>query len=180
MRTATEGHPGKHRAAGAALLRCCRGLGSESGNALVELALILAFFAAPLLLGTAEVGLLVYDSLEVANAAAAGARYAMQSTTYAADLSGITTAAQEEATDFGAALTVTPSVFYVCSSAITGTRYTGSDAESAANSACTSGSNHALQFVELTTSASVSPLIHFVGLPAIFSLKGDSIMEIEQ
>ncbi len=158
-----------------------RELGGDRGSAVVELALLVAFFATPLLLGTAEVGILVYDSIEVTNAAAAGAGYAMQSATYSADTSGITAAARAEAADFsGTTLSVTPSVFYVCSTAITGTRYTGSSAQSNATSACTGGTNHALQFVEVTTSASVSPPVQIVGLPTTFTLSGESTMEVEQ
>ena len=181
MRPATQCTPGRLEQVGARLCSRCRKLRDQRGGALVELALVVAFFATPLLLGTADVGILVYYSIEVTNAAAAGATYAMQSTTYCADTSGITSAARAEAADFsGTTLIVTPSVFYVCSTTITGTRYTGSNAQSAATSACTGGTNHALQFVEVTTSASVSPLLQIAGLPTTFTLAGGSTMEVEQ
>jgi len=41
----------------------CRGLGGESGNALVELALAFSLLGIPLLLGTVEMGYVVYDSV---------------------------------------------------------------------------------------------------------------------
>ena len=72
----------------------CRGLGGESGNALVELALAFSLLGIPLLLGTVEMGYVVYDSVEISNAANAGSLYGMQNATDAASSAGITTAAQ--------------------------------------------------------------------------------------
>ena len=107
---------------------------NEAGGALVELALILGIFGSPLLLGTVEVASLLYSSIEISNAAHAGVMYGMMSSTYAADTTGITTAAQQDAADFGSNLTATPSTYYVCSVALAGTQYT---TQSAANTACT-------------------------------------------
>lgn len=162
------------------VLAHCRGLGGESGSALVELAVVVAFLGIPLLLGTAEMASLVYDSIEISNAANAGAAYGMQSLTFASNTSGMTTAAQNEASDFGAALSVTPTTYYACSSAIGGTQYTGASAQSNANAGCTGTGNHALEFVQVKTSASVTPSIHWLGLPSSFTLTGSSVMEVEQ
>lgn len=156
-----------------------RELRGERGDALIEVALICAFFASPLLLGTGEMGFVVYDSIEISNAAHAGSLYGMQSVTYAADTAGMRTVAQAEATDFGAGLTVTPTAYYACSSAVGGTQYTGSNAQSNANAACTGGNNHALQFVQVRASATVTPMIHCPGLPSSFALSGTSVMEVE-
>jgi hypothetical protein len=123
---------------------------------------------------------LVYDSIEISNAANAGAAYGMQSLTFASNTSGMTTAAQNEASDFGAALSVTPTTYYACSSAIGGTQYTGASAQSNANAGCTGTGNHALEFVQVKTSASVTPSIHWLGLPSSFTLTGSSVMEVEQ
>lgn len=156
------------------------GLRCESGNALVELAVIVAFLGVPLLLGTAEMALVVYESIEISNAAHAGAAYAMQSLTYASNTTGITSAAQDEAPDFGTSLSVTPATFYACSAAIDGTRYTGTNAQTSATNACTGGSNHPLEFVQVNTSAVVTPPIHLPGLTSSFTLTGCSVMEVEQ
>jgi Flp pilus assembly protein TadG len=162
------------------VLAHCSGLRGESGGALVELAVVVAFLGIPLLLGTAEMASLVYDSIEISNSANAGSAYGMQSLTYASNTSGMTTAAQTEASDFGAALSVTPTTYYACSNAIGGTQYTGSSAQSNANAACTGIGNHALEFVQVKTSASVTPSIHWLGLPSSFTLTGSSVMEVEQ
>jgi Flp pilus assembly protein TadG len=158
----------------------CRGRCGERGDALVELALALSILGLPLLVGTADMGFVVYDSIEVANAAHAAALYGMQSSTYAANTSGMTAAAQTEASDFGTALTVTPTPYYACSNAIGGTQYTGSSAQSNATAACTGGTNHALEFVQVNTSATVTPPIHLPGLAHTFTVTGSSVMEVEQ
>lgn len=152
----------------------------ERGSALVELAIFVSFFATPLLLGTADMGFLVYDSIEITNAAHAAAIYGMQSSTFAANTTGMTSAGQMEAADFGTAVTVTPTTYYACATAVGGTQYTGTNAQATATAACTGSSNHALQFVQVNTSASVTPPIRFPGLPVSFTVRGTSVMEVEQ
>ncbi|HTW46827.1 MAG TPA: TadE/TadG family type IV pilus assembly protein [Acidobacteriaceae bacterium] len=149
----------------------------RSGTSILELALILAFFGAPLIVGTAEVGFLVYDSIEISNAAHAGAIYGMQSNTNASNTSVITTAARSEASDFGTNLTVTPTVFWVCSTAESGTQYTTS---AAATTACTGSTSHPLEYLQVNVSAQATPPIHFPVLPATYTLTGSSIMEVEE
>ena len=61
-----------------------RNLRENSGQAFVELALVLPIFIL-LLVGAAEVGRLAYASIEVSNAARAGVAYAAQSHTTAQD-----------------------------------------------------------------------------------------------
>ena len=158
----------------------CTDLRGDCGSAVVELALVCAFFVPPLLLGTGQMGILVYDSIEISNAASVATAYGMQSLTFAANTAGMTTAAQMEASDFGTALTVTPTSYYACSSALGGTQYTGTNAQSNATAGCTGTGNHALEFVQVKTSAIVTPSIHCPGLPASYTLTGASVMEVEQ
>jgi Flp pilus assembly protein TadG len=155
----------------------CRLLREERGNALVEMALCMTLLGMPLLVGTVELGSMIYTSIEVSNAAHAAAMYGMISSTFAANSSGMVTAGQNEATDLGTNLTVTPTVFFACSNAVNGSQYT---TQSAANSACTSGSNHTLQFVQVNTSVSVTPPIRCPGLPATYTLTGLSVMEVQE
>src|ERR1700677_876828 len=112
----------------------CRFLREEQGNALIEMALCISLLGMPMMVGTVELGNMIYTSIEVSNAAHAAAMYGMISSTFAASSSGMTTAAQNEASDLGTNLSVTPAVFYACSQAVNGTEYT---TQSAANSACT-------------------------------------------
>ena len=154
-----------------------RGFGSERGDAIVELAVFLAILGIPLLFGTAEMGQVVYGSIEISNAAHAGAMYGMQSATFASDTTGMTTAAQAEASDYGTLMTVTPTTFYACSASLSGTRYT---TQSAANSACSGSGNHALQFVQVVTSIALSPKIHIPGIPSSFTVSSTAVMEVEE
>jgi TadE-like protein len=156
-------------------------LRDQGGSAVVELAVVVSLLGVPLLLGTGQMGLIVYDSIEVSHAAAVGAAYGMQSLTFAADTTQIIAAARAEASDFtGTTLTVTPTTYYVCSSAITGTQYTGTNAQANAVSACTGSNNRAVEMVQVNTSAVVTPKVHCPGLPASFTLAGSSVMEVEQ
>jgi Flp pilus assembly protein TadG len=155
----------------------CRFLREEQGNALIEMALCISLLGMPLLVGTVEIGGMIYTSIEVSNAAHSAAMYGMISSTFAANSSGMVTAAQNEATDLGTNLSVTPTVYYACSSSIGGTQYS---TQSAANTACTNGSNHTLEFVKVNTSVSVSPPIRCPGLPATYTLTGSSTMEVQE
>jgi Flp pilus assembly protein TadG len=151
--------------------------GSESGSSLVELAVILGLFGPLLLFGTVDIATAVYGSIEVENAAHAGALYGMRSATYAENASGIQTAAQGDAADFGTNLTVASSIYYACSAAEGGTQYTSS---SAATTACTGSGNHSLEFLQVTVSAPVSPALHLPTMPTTYTLTGKSIIEVEE
>jgi Flp pilus assembly protein TadG len=155
----------------------CRFVREEQGNALIEMALCISLLGMPLLVGTVEIGGMIYTSIEVSNAAHAAAMYGMMSSTFAANSSGMTSAAQNEATDLGSSLLVTPTVYYACSNSIGGTQYT---TQSAANTACTNGTNHTLEFVLVNTSVSVTPPIRCPGLPASYTLTGSSTMEVQE
>lgn len=158
------------------VLRIVRALAAESGNAIAELALGVSFLLAPLLLGAAEFGFLVYDAIEVSNAAHAGALYASHSSTFAGDTASIQQIAQMEAGDFGSSLTVTSSTYYACSQNMTGTQYSTS---TAAEAACaSSAANHNLLFVKVTTTAPFAPPVRIPGTPATWNLTSSSVMEV--
>jgi Flp pilus assembly protein TadG len=155
----------------------CKFMRDEHGNAMIEMALCMSLLGMPLLVGTVELGSMIYTSIEVSNAAHAAAMYGMMSSTFAADGSGIKIAAQNEATDLGSTLGVTPNVYFACSSAIGGTQYSS---QTAANTACNSGTDHTLEFVQVNTSVSVTPPIRCPGLPASYTLTGSSTMEVQE
>ena len=149
----------------------------ESGSALIELALTLSLVGLPLLFGTIYAGVLVFDNIEIANAAHAGAMYGMQSSTYASDTTGMTSAAQAEAPDLATGLVVAPTTFYACSAAIDGTQYT---VQSDATAACTGGSNHALEFVKVTARYVATPFASIPGMQRSVTVSGVSVMEVEE
>ncbi len=156
---------------------CTRPFIAESGGALVELALCVPLIVAPLLIGTAETGIALYDSIEVSNAAHAGTAYGMMSSTFAADSNGMTAAAKAEAADLGSLINVTPTSYFACSQSIAGTQYS---TQAAANSACTGASNHSLEFVQVITTATVPIPFRVPGLPTSFYLAATSVMEVEE
>ncbi len=149
---------------------------NESGNALIELGFVLSILGVPLLLGVGYFGFLLLDSIELANAAHAGAEYGMQSSTFAEENTGIAAAAQNETSHFGT-LTVTPSIFYVCSTGIGGTQYS---TQTAANSACTGGTSHSLEMIQVVASASVTPPVTLPGFQRTVILSSPAVMEVEE
>ena len=150
---------------------------SERGSSVVEVALLLAVFGPVLIVGTAQMGLVAYASIEVSNAAHAAAMYGMVSSTYASDTAGMTIAAQQEAADFGTRLTVTPTTYYACSAALGGTQYA---TQAAATSACTGSGNHPLQLVQVNVNLRYTPSIHLPALASTFSLGADSVLEVAE
>ncbi|SEG17605.1 TadE-like protein [Bryocella elongata] len=150
---------------------------SERGAAAIELALVMCLFCPIVLFGTADLASISYDSIEVASAAHAGALYGAQSTTFASNTSAIQSAAQAEAADFGTNLTVTPTIFYACSSAINGTQYTS---QATATSNCTGSGNHVLEFVQVNTSVTVNAPFHLPAIATSYTLHGQAILEVEE
>ncbi len=155
-----------------------RRLEDNTGSASLELALVFSILGAPLMLGSSETAFMIYDSIEVSNAAHAGAMYGMYSQTFATNTSQIQAVAQAEAADLQGQLTVTPSVYFACSATPGGTQYT---TQIAATQACGTGaSNHSLEFVQVNTSATINPPLHVPGLPNTWTLKGFSVMEVQE
>jgi Flp pilus assembly protein TadG len=152
----------------------------QCGSSLIETACFLGFLGAPLILGTADLAYGFYDSIEIANAAHAGAVFAMANAANAENAAAIIMAAQADAADIGTNLAVSSFVFYVCSNNEGGTPYTGASAQSQATAACTGAGNHALEFVSVTASALIAPPVHMPGLPASFTIAKTSAMEVEE
>jgi Flp pilus assembly protein TadG len=150
-------------------------LRDESAGSLVELAFIVSFLGPPLLLGIADMATVLYASIEISNAAHAGAMYGMQTSASAGATASITTAAQAEAHDFPAAnVTVTPTLYWTCNTAQGGTTYASS---AAATSPCSPA--YPLEFVKVVVSAPVTPPFHCCGIPATITLSSTSVMEVQ-
>jgi Flp pilus assembly protein TadG len=155
-----------------------RRLQDNTGSATLELALTFSVLAAPLMLGSSETAFMVYDSIEVSNAAHAGAMYGMTGITAATNTAQIQAIAKAEAADLGSQLTVTPTVYFACSADPGGTQYS---TQTDASQACGTGStNHALEFIEVATSATINPPMQVPGLPNTWTLKGLSVMEVQE
>jgi Flp pilus assembly protein TadG len=140
---------------------------NDGGQALVELALTVSFFSV-LLLGAAEFAQLAYAAIEVSNAARAGVAYGSQSSATASNLAAMQTAATNDGANVSG-LHATASEFWSCSNA--------PSTQSSTPPTCTAG-NHLLNYVKVTTTATVTPLIHVPGLPATYTLNGLAIMRV--
>lgn len=158
----------------------------EAGSALVELALMVSILGVPLLLGTSAVGILTYDSIEIANAAHAGAMYGMQGNCCILQTAQMISAAQNEAPDFGTNLTVTPTSYYVCSASQASPTWTGagnmidSSSLATAKTNCVGDAGHVLAFVKVVASAPVTIPFSCCGLPSSITMTGQSVMEAEE
>jgi Flp pilus assembly protein TadG len=145
----------------------------EAGGALVEL----AFFSTTLVLmvaGAIDFGKFNYDGIILANAAEAGVLYGSENYTgTAADISAMETAATNDANG----LSVSPTATEFC------TCYNGASATSVGSPiSCSTGTcatgYHELQFVQVVTSSTFTPLIKYFRLPASITLTRTAVMEV--
>jgi len=139
----------------------------ESGQALIELALGMTILTA-LILGAGEFGRLAYASIEVSNAAHAGAAYGSLTHTSASDNSGMQTAATQDAPDV-TDITATASHFCVCSNGTTST---------CAATDC--AASRIIEYVQVNTSAVIDPKIYVPGLPKRYTVTGKAVMRVVQ
>jgi Flp pilus assembly protein TadG len=142
-------------------------LRNDQGNALIELAVGLTVMTT-LLLGAAEFGRISYAAIEVNDAAHAGAAYGAQNRTYAADLSNIQNAALKDAPDV-AGVSSTAGFFCKCSDG---------SASTCGATDCTG--TRIIEYITVTTSGTVNPLVYVPGLPKSYTVTGHAIMMVEQ
>lgn len=146
----------------------------EAGQSMVEVALCLPVFFI-LIVGTAEIASIAWSAVQVQNAARAGAQFGAQSRAAASDTADITTAAQRDAPKL-TTMTVTPSQSCQCINTSTG---------ATAGTGCATITQcpapyMIIEQVQVNTSAAVTPLFHWPGLPASYTLTGRAIMDVEK
>ncbi len=151
--------------------RCTRSLSTEdSGSSLLELAFLMPVFLM-MLVGAAEMGRVAYYAIEVSSAARAGAEYAAQNHATATNTTNIALAASTDAVNTGG-VTATSTTSCSCTS---GTTITCSNA----GTLCTSP-GRIEEFVQVNTSATISPIFNSPGLPLSYALSGHATMRVEQ
>jgi Flp pilus assembly protein TadG len=160
----------------------------NSGSAIVEIALVSPLFLL-MLLGGFELGRVAHFTIEVQNAAHAGAAYGSQNsgTAGVASQPAVTQAAQNDAPDVSG-LTATPGNACVCE-----TLTTGSDPTYAPSSgtiscsdptiiACSGSSStvtyRIVSYATVTTQATINPIFNVSGLPGSYTLHGYSAMRV--
>lgn len=130
----------------------------ERGASLVEFALLLPFLSL-LLIGLIDFGRAYYLSIEVSNAAYAGALYGLQNSD---DTVGMQNAALGDARDVPG---ITAAATYGCECS------DGSNAVASCSSPPTCAVN-VVNYVQVTTSATYKTLMPWPGIPSSFSLQG--------
>jgi Flp pilus assembly protein TadG len=153
------------------LLERCAGIGGSTGGSIIEIALLVPVFTV-LIVGSAEFAGLEYAAIETSNAARAGVAYGAQSSTTAADTAGMQNAAVNDSPNV-AGLVATAKEFWSCS-ATPSTQHT-----SPPTCTGTGTGNHVLNYVEVTTTATVTPEFHLPGLPSSYTLTGQAIMRVQ-
>lgn len=158
------------------------------GAALVELALITPLFLT-LMMGSVELGRVAYYSIEVENAARAGASYGTVNIDHSNQISTVQQTAMNDAPDISNLIVVTQGSACVCETLNTSTDSPSfnpssgtTDCTSTTITSCTAESSTSIQsvieYVTVSTSANVDPLVHIPGLPNTYNLTGYSAMRI--
>jgi Flp pilus assembly protein TadG len=149
----------------------CR-LRAQDGSSLVEFALVLSFILTPLMLGVLEFGRVAWAEIEVTDAARAGVAYGARNLVTASDLTGMQTAASNDAADkLGGSMTPTASTICKCSDG--NVMKCSNAATSCANP------KHAMEYVQVTTKATIDPLFYVPGLPKTYTVNGSAIMRVQ-
>jgi Flp pilus assembly protein TadG len=154
---------------------------SESGQGTLELALSLPLFVL-LILGSAEIANLAWSSVQINNAARAGAAYASLSRANAgaSNLANIQTAAQNEAPKLITSPATQVTSNQVCYCVDSGTPIT-TDPGCATTTLTSCPSPDNIQVaVQVNVSVPVSPLIHYPGLPATYTVKAQATVGVVQ
>jgi len=144
----------------------------ESGQSMLELALCLPLFLL-LLRGGAEIANIAWASVQLNNAAHAGAAFASHNRGWVADIGNIEQAAQNEAPKLTLTFPSDPVQACSCVHASANPAGTGCDT----TTECPSP-NVILDNITVTVQANVTPLIHYPGLPASYTLHASATMGV--
>ncbi len=143
------------------------GIKSDSGQALVELSILLPV-ATLLLLGIAEIGRLANASIVVSHAANAGVQYAAQNRVTASSNTQIIQAAIADASAFPN-LQVTPSHYCTCAD---GTSSTCEPSDCLGS--------RIIEYVKVDTQVQLPSMFGYYEFPKSFTVKGEKIMRVSQ
>jgi hypothetical protein len=155
-----------------------RAVGSERGTSLIEFALLIPLLLL-LLLGIIEIGRYADASIVVANAARAGSQYGAQNLGTAADQSGITLAAQQDAGDTSLLLEEPNLSGHVTNTNVCGC--VGSAPNQATCSALPScGGGPMLVYVQVIASGDFKTLFPYPGIPAFPAISSTSRVRVAQ
>jgi|HubBroStandDraft_3_1064219.scaffolds.fasta_scaffold344158_1 Flp pilus assembly protein TadG len=161
-------------------LRALALLGWQSGQSLVEVALLTPILLA-LLVGGIELGRYAYISILVGNAARAGAAYGAQSLPQSVDTTDIQTAADNDFQNNGQninTLTVTSTTSCGCDNGGTTTSAVCSTASNTTAGTCAAG--HWVVMVSVTASGTFNSLFSYPGIPSSITVTRTSTLRVVQ
>jgi len=144
------------------------GKSAQRGQSLAEIAMLTPFLLL-LLVGAIEIGRFASYSIEVSDAARAAVQFGAQSLADSKDSSGLLLAAQRDAPGVHR-LTLSSRDYCACS-------------ESPATLVMCPAKNCAgdpVVFIRVDTTATISPLFRYPGLPSTFSAHGHAVMRVAQ
>jgi len=155
----------------------------QSGQALIELAISLPLLFL-LLLGAAEFGRMAYMAIEVADAAKAAAQFASYDETTMQDTAGILLTAQKNApyvANYCTSFTATAVNPVKCTCMTSGTPSPTTPTSAACAPASCASPGYVAHVVQVTTTASCSPIFHATGFSAAnITLNGSAVQEVLQ
>ncbi len=153
----------------------------ERGTSLVEASMVALFILLPLLAGVINFGRAYFYGIEVENAAKAGAEYGIQNAGLTATgITGMQTAAKNEAPEIATTCSGTPGACWAsgyplatwgCECSGTSTAGGGTNSCGLLQTACTP---HLVYFVYVTTAATYTPYLNFLGLFPTMTLRGEA------
>jgi Flp pilus assembly protein TadG len=143
---------------------------------MLELAVCLPVFAL-LILGTAEIANIAWASIQLNNAAHAGAQYGSHSRGFAADTAHIEAATQAEAPTLTITFPTAPAQTCSCIDPSTGAPATTNTTGCQTLIECPSP-YVIMDSITVTTQAVVTPLIHYPLLPASYTLHAQATMGV--
>lgn len=136
----------------------------ESGQALVETA-VMSTVLVLLLTGVVALGQVIYTQIQVSDAALSGAQYAAQNGVTAQDSAGVTLAAQADGLS-----TVSATLSQAC--ACYNAPGTAISCGSSSNGKC--ANSHLIETVTVSTSYSLTPILHVPGFGTSITLTGSA------
>ena len=137
---------------------------SEEGSSLIEVAILMPLLVL-ILVGAVDFGQAYYVGIEVASAAQAGTAYGVMNSN---DTAGMQTAAAIDASDVPV-MTSVAAWGCECSDG------TGASVSCTVTPSC--GTN-LVDYVDVTTTASFTPILRYPGVPSVFMLSGHSRMRV--
>jgi len=155
-----------------------RQAGGEAGNALVELAICLPLLVLTLI-GTADFARVFYTSIELTNAARAGAQYGASTPGRSSNAGIMQTTAQAAVNITG----VTASAARLCQCATDAGAFSDTvplnSCTTAAAVACTGGT-HRVMTVTVTTQKTFTTIVNFIGIPSSIALTRSATLRVSE